>query len=162
MGKIRALVKKLLPACLVAIALCCGSAFAQRAAERAAQLRVQLSDLQTQETDLQTRLAQINDDIKPENIERSLAGVGSTRPEELREARRRQLEIQRQGIQTQLSVLAASRQRLESAIASADAEAYRQIVGPNETSSVSPSPGGTVSHRKKSHRPARKRAVKKP
>ena len=161
MREIRTPVKKLLQACLIAIALCCGSAFGQRAAERAAQLRVQLSDIQTQEADLQTRLAQINEDIKPENIERSLAGVGSTRPEELREARRRQLEIQRQGVQTQLNVLAASRQRLESAIASADAEAYRQVVGPNETSAVSASPGVTGSHRKKAHRPAKRRVVKK-
>jgi chromosome segregation ATPase len=121
---------------LIALALLTSCAYAQEeATERAARLRTQLADVQAQQTDLQTRLAEIDEEIKPENIERSLAGVGSTKPEELREARRRQLDIQRRGIQAQLDSLAAARTRLESAIASADAERYRQIVGPNATSS---------------------------
>ncbi|HYX28625.1 MAG TPA: hypothetical protein VE863_08665 [Pyrinomonadaceae bacterium] len=118
------------------------------AAERATRLRAQLVDMQAQQSDLQTRLAQIDEDIKPENIERSLAGVGSTRPEDLREARRRQLEIQRKGLQTQLDTLTASRARLESAIATADAESYRQTVGPN-ASSNSTSKVVRYSHRQK-------------
>jgi hypothetical protein len=64
---------------------------------------------------------ELDEAIKPENIERSLAGVGSTRPEELRESRRRQLAIQRDGVQAQLRTLETSRQRLESAIANAEA-----------------------------------------
>jgi hypothetical protein len=92
-------------------------------------MRAQLADIQAQQTDLQTRLAQLDEEIKPETIERSLAGVGSVHPEELREARRRQLEIQRRGIQSQLDWLTATRQHLESAIAAADAESYRQMVG---------------------------------
>ena len=99
--------------------------------ERAAKLRAQLTDLQAQQADLQTRLTQLDEDIKPENIERSLAGVGSTHPEDLREARRRQLEIQRKGIQSQLDNLATTRTRLEAAIAAADAQIYRETVGPN-------------------------------
>jgi chromosome segregation ATPase len=142
---------------LIALALLTGYAYGQQAAtERAARLRAELGDLQAQQTDLETRLAQINEDIKPDNIERSLAGVGSTRPEELREARRRQLEIQRKGIQTQLDSLAAARTRLESAIASADAESYRQMVGP-ATTSISPS---RTTPTKQSHR--QKPRVKKP
>src|SRR5690349_2084032 len=86
------------------------------AQDRAAQLRAQLADVQARQTDLQTRLDQISEDIKPENIERSLAGVGSTHPEDLREARRRQLETQRQGIQSQLDNLAATRARLEAGL----------------------------------------------
>lgn len=120
---------------LITLALLTGYAHAQETAtERAAKLRGQLANVQAQQTDLQTRLAQIDEDIKPENIERSLAGVGSTRPEELREARRRQLDIQRKGIQAQLESLAAIRTRLESAIASADAESFRQTVGASTTS----------------------------
>jgi hypothetical protein len=103
------------------------------AAERTARLRAQLADIQAQQTNLQTRLAQIDEDIKPENIERSLAGVGSTHPEDLREARRRQLEIQRKGIQSQLDSLIATRARLESTIATADAESYRQTLGASTT-----------------------------
>ena len=99
--------------------------------ERAARLRAQLSDVQAQQAELQTRLAQVEEEIKPENIERSLAGVGSTHPEDLREARRRQLEIQRKGIQSQLDNLATTRARLEAAVAAADAQSYRETVGPN-------------------------------
>ena len=53
-------------------------------------LRAQLVDLQTKETELQMRARQLEEELKPENIERSLAGFGSTKPEELREQRRRQ------------------------------------------------------------------------
>src|SRR5687767_7131983 len=140
---------------LITLALLAGCAYAQEATERAAKLRSQLVDVQAQQTDLQTRLTQIDESIKPENIERSLAGVGSTRPEELRDARRRQLEIQRKGIQSQLDSLAAARTRLESAIASADADSYRQSAGPNTTSI----PNSRVVTTKKS--PRQKRRVKK-
>ena len=84
------------------LALLVAPAMSQSGAqESAAKLRAQLIDLQAQQADLQSRLIQLDEDIKPENIERSLAGVGSTHPEDLREARRRQLEIQRKGIQSQ-------------------------------------------------------------
>jgi len=65
-----------------------------------------------------------------------LAGVGSVHPEELREARRRQLEIEKRGVQSQLDVLAASRSRLEIAIAAADAESYRQSAGPSPSTEM--------------------------
>ena len=101
------------------------------AQERAANLRAQLIEAQARQAELQTRLQRLEEDLKPENIERSLAGVGSVHPEELREARRRQLEIEKRGVQSQLDVLAASRSRLETAIAAADAEGYRQSAGPS-------------------------------
>ena|SRR6267378_3141532 len=144
-------VRRVIPT-LITLALLTSYVYAQETGtERAARLRADLADLQAQQTELETRLAQINEDMKPENIERNLAGVGSTRPEELREARRRQLEIQRKGIQTQLDSLAAARTRLESAIASADAEGYRQIVGPTMTSiSNSRTSPTNQSHRQKS------------
>src|SRR6184192_1303111 len=111
--------------------------------ERAATLRAQLAEVQAQQTELQTRLGQIDEDIKPENIERSLAGVGSTHPEDLREARRRQLEIQRKGIQSQLDNLATTRARLEAAIATADAQGYREMVGPNASGATTSIPKST-------------------
>src|SRR6266576_1538474 len=67
----------------------------ESAQERAANLRAQLIDTEAKQAELQMRLQQLAEDLKPENIERSLAGVGSTHPEDLREARRRQLEIQK-------------------------------------------------------------------
>src|SRR5256885_1954791 len=100
------------------------------AQERAASLRAQLADTEARQTELQSRLQQLEEDLKPDNIERNLAGVGSVHPEELREARRRQLEIEKRGVQTQLDVIAASRSRLETAIAAAEAESYRQSAGP--------------------------------
>ena len=96
------------------------------AAEDAENLRLQLLDLQTQEETLRSRAAQLDEALKPENIERSLAGVGSTRPEELREARRRQLQIERDGVTSQLKILETSRMRLEAALRDADARAYQE------------------------------------
>jgi hypothetical protein len=120
--------------------------------ERAARLRAQLADLQAQQTDLQTRLVQIDEDIKPENIERSLAGVGSTHPEELREARRRQLEIQRKGIQSQLDSLAETRTRLENAIALAEVEGYRATATPGTSSRANPGSKTRGKSRRQKHR----------
>src|SRR5262245_21983949 len=134
----------------------------QTAAERAANLRAQLADLQAQEVDLQTRLAQIDEEMKPENIERSLAGVGSTHPEDLRAARRRQFEIRRKGIQAQLDTIAATRSRLETAIAIADSETSRPPAGPNAIVSpiVSPSVSTATPTTKKASQPRKKQKVK--
>jgi hypothetical protein len=94
------------------------------AAQSAGDLRAQLVELQARETELQARARQLDEDLKPENIERSLAGVGSTRPEELRELRRRQLTIERDSVRAQLKILATSRERLEASLRTAEARAY--------------------------------------
>ena len=132
--------------------------------ERAASLRTQLVDAQARQAELQARLQQLDEDLKPENIERSLAGVGSTHPEELREARRRQLEIQKKSIQSQLDILATSRARLEAAIASTDAETYRQDLGSG--SGTRPAEGNNrpaisnSTRRQKKHRVKKRRSTK--
>lgn len=89
-------------------------------------LRAQLLDAQAKEAELQARERQLDEDLKPDNIERSLAGIGSTRPEELRESRRRQLAIERDGVRAQLKLVATSRERLESVIRTAESQAYRE------------------------------------
>ena len=89
-------------------------------------LRSQLLDAQAKEAELETREHQLDENLKPENIERSLAGIGSTRPEELRESRRRQLSIERDGVRAQLKLVKTSRERLESVIRLAEAQAYQQ------------------------------------
>ena len=110
------------------------NAFAQEsAADTLEKLRAQLLEVQGKEDGLRTRFAQLEEAVKPENIERSLAGVGSTRPEELRESRRRQLTIERDGVLAQLKTLETSRQRLEAAIASAEVSAYHQSARPSPT-----------------------------
>jgi chromosome segregation ATPase len=96
------------------------------AAQSVAELGAQLADIQAREDELQARARQLDEDLKPENIERSLAGVGSTKPEELRELRRRQLTTERDSVRNQLNLLATSRARLESAIRTAEGVAYQQ------------------------------------
>ena len=109
------------------------------AAETAQKLKAQLLDVQANEEALRARLQQLDESIKPENIERSLAGIGSTRPEELRESRRRQLTIERDGVQAQLRTVETSRQRLEAAIANAEILAYQQSARPTQVMSASSS-----------------------
>src|ERR1051325_10281446 len=100
-------------------------AFAQTSAqEKAAALRAQLAEVETKQAEMQTRLQALDEKLKPENIERDLAGVGSTRPEDVREQRRRQLEIERNGVGAQVDLLSKSHTRLETAIAQAEADAY--------------------------------------
>jgi ribosomal protein S7 len=90
------------------------------AAETVENLKLQLIDVKAREDDLKLRVQQLDENLKPENIERALAGVGSTRPEELREQRRLQLTI------AQLEETAALRSRLETSLAAAEVEAYQQ------------------------------------
>ena len=97
--------------------------------EIAANLRGQLSEVEARQAEMKALSDQLDEDLKPENIERSLAGVGSTHPEQLREQRQRQLEIARAGVRVQLEELDRSHKRLEAAIAEADAAAYWQSAG---------------------------------
>jgi hypothetical protein len=94
------------------------------AAARVDQIKLQLLELQAKQEELKMRAIELEEAIKPENIARSLAGVGSTRPEELREARLRQLTIERDGVLAQLRILENTRTRLESQLAEAQTRAY--------------------------------------
>jgi LPS O-antigen subunit length determinant protein (WzzB/FepE family) len=107
------------------------------AAETVEKLKAQLLDVQGKEEALRARVQQLDESLKPENIERSLAGIGSTRPEELRESRRRQLTIERDGVQAQLQTLENGRQRLETALANAEIVAYQQSARPTQMLSAS-------------------------
>jgi hypothetical protein len=101
-------------------------------------LRSQLSDAQKKEEQLQARIKQIEEDMKPENIEKVFALNGSTRPEDLREQRRRQLESERANVRAQLDLVIQSRARLETAIVTAEAAAYRQSALPSSYNPTSP------------------------
>lgn len=96
-----------------------------RAEARSSALNTELRDVMAKQADLEARAEDIEFSLKPENIERSTAGYGTTRPEELREQRRKQLENERERVRRQLDQLAASRARLEQAIATSDAEVER-------------------------------------
>ena len=86
-----------------------------------ATLKRQLLDLESKETRIRMRLEELDEQLKPESIERELAGIGSVRPEELREHRRKLLTIERNGLQTQLDLLEEDRARIEAAIAAGTA-----------------------------------------
>jgi len=119
-----------IPVILLLSGLFAATTVAQTSAQEiAADFRVQLSEVEVRMAEMQARDEQLEEDLKPENIERSLAGVGSTRPEQLREQRRRQLEIARARVRVQLDELDLSHTRLETAIAEADALAYWQSAG---------------------------------
>lgn len=113
---------------LLLAALCGLSVVAQSppdAEQRAEGLRSQLRSLADRETELQTRAQRVEEELKPENIQRSIAHIGTTRPEDLREQRRLQLEKERASVQSQLEEIRASRTRLEAAISTAEATADR-------------------------------------
>jgi len=119
-----------IPVILLLSGLFATTALAQASAQEiAANLRLQLSEVEVRQAEMQARDEQLQEDLKPENIEQSLAGIGSTHPENLREQRRRQLETARTRVRIQLDELDRSHSRLEAAIAEADALAYWQSAG---------------------------------
>ena len=119
-----------IPGILLLSGLLATTAVAQSSAQDvAANLRLQLSEVEVRQAEMQARDEQLQEDLKPENIEQSLAGFGSTHPENLREQRRRQLEIARARVRIQLDELDRSHTHLEAAIAEADAVAYWQSAG---------------------------------
>jgi hypothetical protein len=127
--EMKRLVKRI-PATALVVCLFGATALAQpRGQEIAANLRVQLSEVEVRQAEMQARDEQLEEALQPENVERSVAGIGSTHPERLREERRRQLEIVRASVRLQLDELDRSRARLEAAIAEADALAYWQSAG---------------------------------
>ncbi|MDX6500965.1 MAG: hypothetical protein QOG23_4225 [Blastocatellia bacterium] len=91
-----------------------------RAEDRAGVLRKQLLELIEKDTSYRSRLAQIDEDMRPENIERALSGVGTTRTSELRDVRRRSLEIERRGLESLVNLTTQGRLRLEEDVRQAD------------------------------------------
>jgi len=92
-----------------------------RAEQRAESLRAQQLDTESKLADAQSKLEQIDYQLRPENIERA-ASYGTTHPEEAREARRRQLEGEKSRLLAQIKILETSRARLEISVATADVE----------------------------------------
>lgn len=92
-----------------------------RTEQRAEVLRKQLLELIEKETAFKSRMVQIDEDLRPESIERALTLVGSTRTLELRDVRRRVLENERKGVESLLNQTAQIRLRLEEDVRQADA-----------------------------------------
>ena len=89
-------------------------------------LRDQLSQLKDREAEIKIRLAQLDNDLKPENIERQFIGVGSVHPEELRETRRKQLQIEKDRLVAQLSEIDLNQSRVQAEIQIAESRVYQQ------------------------------------
>ena len=96
-----------------------------RAEQRAEVLRKQLLELIEKETSLKSRLVQIEEDMRPESIERAMSLIGSTRTVELRDTRRRVLENERKGVESLLSQVTQSRLRLEDDVRQADSLVFK-------------------------------------
>ena len=101
----------------------------QSAFDKVQDLKLQLIELDAKQETTRLQVQQLDEALKPENIERALAGIGSTKPEELREYRRRQLLIEKKAADAQLEQLTLTRSQLEAALASAEAQAYQQSAG---------------------------------
>jgi tetrahydromethanopterin S-methyltransferase subunit B len=93
--------------------------------QRVELLRGQLRDVTDKQAQLQARAQELDESLKPENIERSVSGIGTTDASALRDRRREQLEREKAVVDEQLRSLDASRTRLDASIASAEAEAVR-------------------------------------
>ena len=91
-----------------------------QAEQRAEGLRKQLLELIEKETSLRSRLVQIEEDMRPESIERALNPYGTTRTAELRDTRRRALENDRKGYESLLNLTTQSRLRLDEDVKQAD------------------------------------------
>ena len=107
-------------------------------------LRQQLRDVTERQAQLQARGQQLDEALKPENIERSVAGIGTTDAAALRDRRRQQLEKEKATVDEQLQSLDASRTRLEASIANAEAEAVRLRDTPVGTNNSPPQENGSA------------------
>lgn len=87
--------------------------------QRAEGLEEQLFSIAKEEANLQTQLEEVNEQLRPENIDQ-LPVYGSLRPEQVRESTRRKLTKQQTRIQGQLQLLQQSRARIHSSIAVTD------------------------------------------
>ena len=96
-----------------------------RAEQRSSQLRTEQREVQAKIGELEVRLEDVEFALKPENVERATSVYGTTRPEEIRAQRKKQLETERERVQKQLEQLRASDAHLTQAIATSDAEVDR-------------------------------------
>lgn len=92
-----------------------------KAEQRAESLRKQTFDLIEKENTVRARLDLIEIDIRPETIEKNVAMAGTLRPEELRDARRRSLSVERTNLQNLLTEIQRTRASLEQNLLRADA-----------------------------------------
>lgn len=91
-----------------------------RAEQRSESLRKQLFEMIEKENSLKLRLDQIELDMRPEAIERSLQMAGSLRPEEVRDSRRKSLLAEKTNLTSLLLQIQQNRTNLETSVNKAD------------------------------------------
>ena len=92
-----------------------------KAEQRSEDLRKQRFELVEKENSIKLRLAQIDIDSRPEVIERSVATMGSLRPEEMREAKRKSLEAEKQSLVSLLNDVTTTRAAIDQSLLKSDA-----------------------------------------
>lgn len=98
-----------------------------RAEQRVETLQAQMSDVSEKQANLQSRIDQLDDAMRPENLDRQLATSGTFRPDEARESLRRQYDNEKKRVQAQLDIQNTRRTQLEKSLADATqlADRYR-------------------------------------
>ena len=84
-----------------------------KAEQRVESLRKQSFEMLEKETAFKSKLEQIDNDLRPESIDRSIAFTGSLRPEEVRAARKKNLEAERTNLQNMLTEVQRTRSNLD-------------------------------------------------
>ena len=93
--------------------------------QRGETLQLHLYEISEKEQPLLTRMEQINQQLRPETMERTMAGVGSVHPEDLRDEIRKKLLSEKVRIQMQLDLLRQDRGRTQASLATTDAAIQR-------------------------------------
>jgi chromosome segregation ATPase len=87
-----------------------------RAEQRVEALQAQMTDVMEKQANLQARVEQLDDAMRPENLDRQLATSGTFRPDEARDALRRQYDNEKKRVQSQLDVQGMRRTQLEKSL----------------------------------------------
>jgi len=91
-----------------------------RAEQRVEALRKQLFEIIEKQSGTQSRLDQLEYELKPEVIERNSAMTGSLKPESVRDARKQALEKEKLNLQSLILQIEANRASLELSVQKAD------------------------------------------
>ena len=93
--------------------------------QRGEALQLHLLEIAEKEAPLQSRMDQINQQLRPEALERTLAGVGSVHPEDTREEVRKRLTGEKLRLQYQLELFRQDRLRTQASLATTDVAIQR-------------------------------------
>ena len=88
--------------------------------QRADSLRKNLFEMIDKENTVKSRLDQIENDIRPEMIERTLQLSGSMHPEEIRDIRKKSLTAERANLQSLLTDIQSTRANMAANVQKAD------------------------------------------